>query len=486
MRGIPLMISVQRKRSKPLYQQIYDSFRAKIAHGDLRGGEPVPSTRELARQLGISRIPVLNAYSQLIAEGHLGTRPGAGTFIASAIQTRSPSSGVHPIGSGTPPRPISAHAAALPKFERPVWAEHLGAFQVGQPDLKSFPVQIWSRLLSRYSRELRTRALQYGDPMGLGELRQALGTYLRTSRGVRCETEQIMVVSGSQQALDIATRVLLDQGASAWVEDPGYWLTHQVLTSAGCKAVAVPVDSEGLNVAAGIRMQRNARAAFVAPSHQYPLGVTMSAARRFQLLQWANKAGSWIIEDDYDSEYRFDSLPIASLQGLDTDGRVIYTGTFSKVLFPSIRLGYIVIPKDLVERFAAVRQAMDICPSHAGQAVLAAFIREGHFARHIRKMRRVYEERRRVLLEEIDRQLGPSYRTIGVLAGMHITLLLDDKVRDRLIAEGAIKRKLWVSALSLSYAGLIPRQGLVLGFGNTPARQIPNAVALLKAVLDSG
>jgi GntR family transcriptional regulator/MocR family aminotransferase len=292
-----------------------------------------------------------------------------------------------------------------------------------------------------------------------------------------------MIVSGSQQALDITARVLLDPRAAAWVEEPGYWLIHHVLKAAGCRAIPVPVDSEGLNVSAGIKMHRNARAVFVAPSHHYPLGVTMSAARRFQLLQWAHKTGSWIIEDDYDSEFRFDSMPIASLQGLDTHDRVIYTGTLSKVLFPSVRLGYIVVPEDLVERFAAVRQAMDICPSHSNQAVLAAFIREGHFARHIRKMRPIYEERRQVLVDEINRQLAPSIKISGVPAGMHLTLLLGKNTRDHLIADEAVKRKLWVSALSLSYVGPFVSQGLILGYGNAPTRQIPGAVTLLKGIL---
>lgn len=292
-----------------------------------------------------------------------------------------------------------------------------------------------------------------------------------------------MIVNGSQQALDIVTRVLLDPGASAWVEEPGYWLVHQVLASAGCQAVPIPVDSEGLNVAAGIKRKRSARAAFVAPSHQYPLGVTMSATRRFQLLEWAHQHGSWVVEDDYDSEYRYDSMPIASLQGLDFNARVIYTGSFSKILFPSIRLGYIVIPLDLVERFAAVRQAMDICPSHASQAVLATFIREGHFARHIRRMRSLYEDRRRVLIEEIERQFGSSYQVIGTAAGMHLTLFLDDRSRDLQVAARAVEKNLWLSALSTSYIGPSPRQGLVLGFGNSPSAQIPRAIRILSEIL---
>jgi GntR family transcriptional regulator/MocR family aminotransferase len=482
LRGVPALIAVDRRSSKPLYQQIYDAYRSKIVRGELRAGEPVASTRELARELRISRLPALNAYSQLLAEGHFESRAGSGTFVASTLPEHPRPKDLRG-RSGATMRSISTHAGALPKFERPSWAEHLGPFQVGQPDLHSFPMHIWSRLMSRYSRELKVGALQYGSPMGLDELRQPLSKYLRTSRGVNCEAEQIMIVSGSQQALDISARVLLDPGASAWVEDPGYWLVHHVLTAAGCQAIPVPVDAEGLHVTKGIKMCQNARAAFVAPSHQYPLGVTMSATRRFQLLEWASKTGSWIIEDDYDSEYRYGSMPIASLQGLDANARVIYTGTLSKVLFPSLRLGYIVMPPDLVERFAAVRQVTDICPSHASQAVLAAFIREGHFARHIRKMRKIYDERRRVLVEELERQLGSSCKTAGSEAGMHLTLLLGDEHYDRTIAAKAIQQKLWLSALSLSYINHQARQGLVLGFGNAPLKQIPAAVAVLKRIL---
>lgn len=485
LRGIPLLLAVDRKSHKPIYQQIYEAYRAKIMRGDLRAAQPVASTRELARDLGISRLPVLNAYSQLLAEGHFESRAGSGTFIARTIPGQSPSNGPHHKKGGAGPRLISARANALPRFERPTWAEHLGAFQLGQPELRDFPLHLWSRLVSRFSRELKVGELQYGHPMGLSELRQALAAYLRTSRGVRCEPEQIMIVSGSQQALDLSSRVLLDAGSPVWVEEPGYWLVHHVLKAASCKLIPVPVDAEGLNVAAGTKLQKNARAVFVAPSHQYPLGVTMSATRRFELLQWAHKEGAWIVEDDYDSEYRYDSLPIASLQGLDTHNRVIYTGTFSKVLFPSLRLGYVVAPSDLVERFAALRQSMDICPSHSNQAVLAAFIREGHFTRHIRKMRRVYEERRKVLVEEIERELGGSSKLMGAEAGLHVSLLFGNKFQDRDIVEKASLQNLWLSALSLAYIGRSPRQGLVLGFGNTSVRQIPGAVHLLKEILNA-
>lgn len=484
LRGISNLIAVDRHASTPLYQQIYNSFRNRVIRWELRPGELLPSSRSLARELRISRLPVLNAYAQLVAEGYFETRPGSGTFIAKTLPGRS-NTHAAPRPSNTPrgSRRISRHAAALPEYDRPAWAGSLGPFQVGQPELNKFPIETWLRLTARYSRRMTLKGLQYGDPMGHPELREAIAAYVRTSRGARCEAQQIMVVSGSQQALDLTSRVLIEEGAPAWVEEPGYWLVHHVLKAAGCRAVPVPVDGEGLDVAAGIRLSKKARAAFVAPSHQYPLGVTMSATRRLQLLEWAERAGAWIVEDDYDSEYRYDSMPVASLQGLDDNGRVIYIGTFSKVMFPSLRLGYLVIPSDLVERFAAVRQAMDLCPPHMMQAIMADFLREGHFARHIRRMRPIYAERRHVLVAALQREFGDSIRIMGSDAGMHIAVFLAGKQNDRQIAAEAAKRSLWVSALSVLYVGSAPRQGLVLGFGNAKTAQILPAVRRLKKLI---
>ena len=484
--AVATLISVDRRAQKPLYQQIYEAFRTRIVQRELRPGQLVPSTRQLARELRVSRLPVLNAYAQLLAEGYFESRIGAGTFIASSLPeelvSRKRKTAVNPAPMS---RTIAARALTLPQYLSPARTESLGPFQVGHPELEAFPLKVWSKLVARHARSMQRSELQYGDAMGSEALREAVAVYLRTSRGVLCEADQIMIVSGSQQALDITTRVLLDAGAPVWVEEPGYWLVHHVLKAANCLAVPVPVDTEGLDVSVGIKLSPQARAAFVAPSHQYPLGVTMSATRRFQLLEWAQNAGSWIIEDDYDSEYRYESAPISSLQGLDTNSRVVYIGTFSKVLFPSLRLGYVVIPPDLLDRFSAVRQAMDLCPSPFNQAVLTEFIREGHFARHIRKMRQLYGERRRVLVHEIERELYPTCTIVGGEAGMHLTILTGGGIRDTEIVAKAAERKLRLSALSLSYAGDAPRQGFVLGFGNTRASEIPGAVRLLKKLLQA-
>jgi GntR family transcriptional regulator / MocR family aminotransferase len=491
LRGVSTLVAVDQRLRKSMSSQIYDAFSTRIANTELRPGQLVPSSRELAHELGISRLPVLTAYAQLLAEGYFEARIGSGTFISRSLHPRSLPRGhgsqdrVNYLDSPSRPRLISARASALPQYQRPYWAETVGPFRVGQPDLSDFPLKTWARLAARRSRNLRANELLYGDPMGFLALREAVATYLRTSRAVKCEVDQIMIVSGSQQALDLTTRVLLDPGVPVWVEEPGYWLAKKVLGVAGCRVIPVPVDSEGLDVRAGTKLSPKARAAFVVPSHQFPLGVTMSATRRFQLLDWAHKTGSWIIEDDYDSEYRYGTMPISSLQGLDTQSRVIYVGTFSKVLFPSLRVGYIVIPSDLVGPFTAVRQSMDLCPSMSNQAVLADFIRHGHFARHLRRMRRIYAERREVLAREITRELGSSCTIVGGEAGMQLTLLIDANIQDRDIAGKAAERKFWLWPLSMTYEGSTSRQGFILGYGNTRTADIPNAVSVLKRLLNT-
>src|SRR4029450_3798558 len=261
LRGISNLTSIDRRASEALYRQIYESYRSRIIRGGLRPGELGLSTRSLARSLRVSRLPVLNAYSQLLAEGYFESRVGSGTFIASSLPSRiNAQTKKYAPSASRGKRSISGHAAALPPYERPSWAESLGPFQVGQPDLHKFPIEIWLKLFARYSRRMRVKALQYGDAMGLPHLREAIAAYVRASRGVRCEAEQIMIVSGSQQALDLATRVLLDAGTAAWVEEPGYKLCHRGLQSAGCRAVPVPVDPNGLVVAARIKLNRKARA----------------------------------------------------------------------------------------------------------------------------------------------------------------------------------------------------------------------------------
>jgi GntR family transcriptional regulator/MocR family aminotransferase len=478
------LIALDRRDAKPLHRQIYDAFRDLILRRALEPGQQVPSTRSLATELGISRIPVLGAYDQLLAEGYFESRLGAGTFVSSFLPDEVP--GKRP-GNGrgrVKPGPVvvSRLSRSLP-LDWAAWTRGSGPFTVGQLAYDHFPFRTWSDLVTRRVRKVRASSMNYTDTMGSKKFREVIAAYLRTARAVDCEVPQIMIVNGSQHALDLCARVLLDPGSPVWVEEPGYDLMRQALMLSGCRLIPVPVDSEGLNVAAGLKRCPKARAAFVTPSHQYPLGATMSVSRRLQLLDWAHRQNAWIVEDDYDSEYRYESMPIASLQGLDRGGRVVYTGTFSKTLFPSLRLGYMVIPSSLVDRFAAVRRASDFCPSHFHQATLADFIEEGHFGRHIRKTRLLYAERRGALVEAIKNVFGDEMQILGAEAGVHLVVTLPEGLSDREISIRAAKQDLWLWPLSACYLGTKVRQGFILGFGSTKASDMPQLVERMRRIV---
>ena len=478
-------MAVDRKAPRALHRQIYDAYRAAIVDGSLRPRQRIPSSRVLASELGVSRFPVLNAYAQLLAEGYLESRVGAGTVVSSSLPdqlTSSRPAGTRLAAARPGPRPVARRCSCADRPGGSPWLLGWGAFRVGQVAVDQFPLHVWSNLVARRCRNMDAKSFHYGDQMGSKVLRETIASYLRTARSLRCEAGQIMIVSGSQQALEISARVLLDPGNRVWVEEPCYSLAREVFALNGCQVVPVPIDQEGMDVGAGIKRWRKARAAFVTPSHQFPLGVTMSASRRFQLLDWAQNTGSWIIEDDYDSEYRYESLPIASLQGLDANARVIYIGTFSKVLFPSLRLGYVVIPPDLVDRFLAIRRAMDLGPPTFHQEVLADFIGEGHFARHLRRMRVLYGERRVALVDSISKELGSMIEVLGGEAGMHLVVTLPNGSRDLETAGRAARQNLWLWPLSPSYLDE-SRPGFILGFGGTAVEEIPRAVRKLRNLL---
>ena len=480
-------VGVDRNSRVPLYRQLYEGYRDAIVERRLGPGQRIPSTRSLAVELRISRIAVLNAFEQLLAEGYFEARSGSGTFVAGSLPDellrprRTPS----PRPARPPsPRVIAARAEALLPDEPGPWHRRSGPFHPAEPPIDHFPIEVWSKIVARHARSTDPRMLHHAAPSGLPGLREAVAEYLGAARAVRCEPEQVIIVGGSQSALDLAARVLLDPGTPVWVEEPGYRGVRRVLTLAGARPVPVRVDEEGLDVAAGIARCASARAAFVTPSHQYPLGVTMSASRRLQLLDWARRSGAWVIEDDYDSEYRFRNLPIGSLQGLDRHSRVIYIGTFTKMLFPAIRIGYLVVPPDLVRVFAEVRRGTDMFSPTLHQAALADFIREGHFARHIRRIRLVCRQRRSALIEAIDRELAGELRVVGDDAGMYLTALLLRRTDDIEISARAAERDLGVPPLSECYAET-PVPGLILGYGGTPAERIPGAVAGLRRVIET-
>ena len=358
------------------------------------------------------------------------------------------------------------------------------AFRPGIPALDAFPVDVWSRLAARAWRSATRGWLAYaGDAAGHPPLREAIAAYLRESRAVTCHADQVIVVAGAQQALSLAAQVLLDPGETILVENPGYGAARTAFAAAGLRMTPVPLDKDGLAIDTGERLAPGARAAYVTPSHQYPIGVTMSLTRRLELLQWARRRQAWIIEDDYDSEYRYDGRPLASLQGLDTDGRVLYIGTFSKVLCPSLRLGYLVVPPALVEPFVHARSVIDRHSPTVDQVVLARFMTEGHFARHIRRTRQLYRERQETFVRTARRVLGGALDVAPHPAGLHLMGWLDAGRDDRAIAALGATHGLDLSPLSAYCIGAPARPGLVLGYASCDVGAIRAGIRVLGEVL---
>ena len=481
-------IPVSNDKSTPMYIQLYDWFRSAIINGRLDPGQRIPSSRYLASELQISRITVLTAFEQLHAEGYLESSVGSGTYVAKSIPNHaSKLTSIDSRGTASTSRHGSRQISKLgTKFlSAPAIPRGFRAFRLGLPALDHFPKATWSRLAIRHSRHTKKELMAYGDPMGRLACREAIAEYLIAVRGVRCDPSQIMIVTGAQQALDIAARVLLDPGDPVWIEEPAYPGAIRAFVGAGAYLVPVRVDENGLDVKQGIKRSPRARAAFITPSHQFPLGVTMSAARRVLLLDWARRNGSWIIEDDYDNEYRFAIPPIASLQDLDKDDRVIYAGTFSKILFPSLRIGYLIIPTDLIPAFTRVRELSDIFPSPLHQGVLADFIREGHLERHIRRMRTLYMERHDIMATEIGKQLGSTFNILTANAGIHLVMLFPEGLQDTVVAEKAVQTGVSSMPLSICYQDEPDRQGLVLGYGGVDRKQIQEGVKRLAGAIQA-
>lgn len=382
------------------------------------------------------------------------------------------------------PRRLSARGVALSQGMQLAWPPMFGAFRIGLPALEQFPVTTWAKIVARHTRRLSKETMAYGDALGYLPLREAIAEYLGTARALRCDASQILVTAGSQQGLQFAAQILFEAEDEVGVEEPGYPGAKHAFLAAGAHLVPVPVDGKGLNVEEMIRRTPRARAVYITPSHQYPLGMTLSASRRMQLLHWAKHSGAWIIEDDYDSEFRFTSRPIGALQGMDTEARVIYLGTFSKLMFPALRLGYIVAPKDLVAAFCGAIAAAGISTSLLNQAVLTDFIREGHLARHIRRMRALYMERREVLVNALRRHFGDTLEVIGAEAGITLVALLPQGTDDQAIARLVVAKGISAMPLSICYYGEATLSGLILGYGGASNPQIHEGVRRLKACLD--
>jgi GntR family transcriptional regulator/MocR family aminotransferase len=356
-------------------------------------------------------------------------------------------------------------------------------FRHGLPALDAFPLKLWTQLAGKRLRNLPRELLGYGDPKGYRPLREAIASYLGTARAVRCEPEQVVIVAGSQQAIYLAALVLLDEGDFVWMEDPGYLGARGALQIAGARLIPVPVDEQGLRVSDGVRLHRNARLVYVTPSNQYPLTVTMSLQRRLELLEWAENTGAWIIEDDYDSEFRYKSRPIAALQGLDRYGRVIYLGTFSKLLAPTLRIGYFVLPPELVDVFSAASNLISRHPPSLQQVVLTDFIDQGHLARHIRRMRTLYMERQADFIEAARCEVGGLLEISAPEAGIHVVGRLPSGVDSRAAARSAAANGVETKPLSNYFQNDSGPNGLILGYGAFTKRQTLAGMRKLGAAL---
>lgn len=458
------LISLDRTSPAPLYQQIYESLSGAVLNGQLTPGWRLPSTRELADALDVSRNTVMNAFEQLLAEGYLVAETGSGTYVTDTLPEdllRTTTQEKPSMQGGSVTRRLSERGQLLAQTQVSVsrFSTEDHVFTQGLPAMEAFPFDLWGRLATRCQREAPSSLFRYGDPAGYQPLREAIAAYLRAARAVQCEPEQVVICSGSQQALDLSTRLLLDPGDAAWIEDPGYMGARAALIGAGARILPIPIGAEGIDLTTA--PDEDARLIYVTPSHQFPLGVAMSLTQRLNLL---HRTMGWIIEDDYDSEFRYAGRPLPALQGLDTDGRVIYLGTFSKVLFPALRVGYLVVPPDLVEAFGRALGILSRGVSPITQAILAEFIGEGHLSRHIRRMRVLYEERRDTLIEAAEAELGGFLEIGPTETGLHTVGWLPEGVDDKGAAQRAAEHD--VEAVGLSNYALrrMTRGGLVLGY----------------------
>ncbi|MEN5214516.1 PLP-dependent aminotransferase family protein [Pseudomonas pudica] len=453
----PPFAPLEEQSALPLYRQLYDRVLAAVAAGTLSPGDRLPSARAMAKELGVARGTVELAYSLLASEGYLLALGQKGTVINPELQKSVSAATALPVSS-------QVIEDAPDSLWRP---PQLLPFQMGVPALDAFPRKIWARLGARYLRGMRLGDLDYPAPHGLAALRSAIASYVQVSRGIDCGAHQVFITSGWRNSLSLVAHTLLQPGECAWVEDPGYPTTRQVLRQFGLELEAVPVDAEGMNVEHAIAGSRAAQVVMVTPGHQSPLSMALSLPRRQLLLDWAARTGGWIVEDDYDGEYRYVSRPLPALASLDRHGRVLYAGTFSKVLFPGIRLAYLVVPQAQVAAFERVGRALFAAGSPSiTQALVAEFVAEGHFARHIQRMRRLYNERRALTIEALERSLPKGMQVERSPGGMHLVLRLPEDVSDTALAEQVLARGMSIQALSRWAASSQRQSGLLLSFTN--------------------
>ena len=486
---------LQLDQQGPLYAQLYRALRSQILEGSLPPGTRVSATRALATELGLSRNVVMLAYEQLLAEGYLVARIGAGTFVAADLPqqftTPSNTTGVTravrqmPVQLSVYVRRIE-HDATASEF---TWAPRQTPlpydFRYGRPSVVDFPHETWCRVLARRARRASIRDLDYGPPEGLPSLRETIADYLARARAVRCTPEQVVILNGSQQAFDLTARVLIDPGNPVVLEEPQYRAARVVMQAAGATIRTIPVDEQGLCTGQLTAKGKGSKLIIVTPSHQFPTGAVMPLARRLELLAWSERESVFIIEDDYDSEYRYTGRPIEALQALDSHGSVLYAGTFSKVMFPALRLGYLVVPEPLVQPVRTVKALLDTGSPSLPQLALVDFIQAGLFERHLHRLRMRNAARRAALLEAIDRYLGRQAEVSGVDAGLHVLLWLPQVLQRNVVNLRKRAEQLGVGVYSVTpfYSTPPPQAGLLLGYASLSEKDIIEGVRRLATVL---
>lgn len=462
-------------------RQIYSWFRQAILQGTMRSGERLPSTRELAEHLHVSRTVAVLAYEQLLAEGFIAGRGGSGTYVSEGLATghRSAQAKLAKLKLSTFGQSVEAATSRVNYPNKRATSLHYD-FAYGRSDVEIFPFEMWRRMLLRHARKAPVRELDYGPAAGSLALREALAVHLRRSRAVACDASQVIVVSGSQQALDLIARVLIERGDRVAIENPIYQGTSEILRTAGARLLPVTVDREGLRPAS---LPKDARIAFVTPSHQFPTGAVLPLARRLELLDWARRKDAVVVEDDYDGEFRYQEQPLESLQGLDTEGRVIYIGTFSRTIFSALRIGYLIMPKSLAAAFTSAKWLCDRHTATLEQETLAEFIGSGLYERHLRRVRRRNAGNRDVLMESINKHLGDRVEVTGDGAGAHVVLWPRQHISESTVVEKAAARGVGVYAISGYFLTRPSRSGLMLGYSRMTKEEIREGIQRLSEIL---
>ncbi len=466
---------------EPLFRQVYRGTRQAILSGALCPGERLPSTRDLAEQLGVSRTVILLAYDHLLAEGFVTGRGGSGTFVSSGM-ARNVAPGTRGLARVRLSRFGKTVSGSIATVNTPALLPTIPRynFVYGRSDLATFPFALWRRLLLRQARKASTKQFDYGSALGNTDLRAAICAHLRRSRAVVCEPDDVIVVNGSQQALDLVIRVLVDPGDAVALEDPQYDGIREALRAAGARLRAVPVDREGLDPA---QLPDDARLVFVTPSHQFPTGVILPLERRLALLNWARRKNAVIVEDDYDGEFHYEGRPLESLQGLDREGRIVYIGTFSRTVFPSMRIGYVIAPKSLVPSLTAAKWLCDLHSASLEQQTLADFIAGGMYERHLRRLRRRNTARRAALLESIAKYLGDRVEVTGAGAGAQVVLWPRKKVSEDAVIEAAAHLGVGIYGMAHCWLRRPIGPGFILGYARLSEQEIREGIRLLGQIL---